>query len=194
MKSRLGLWIGVFALAALAHAAPAAPEFGDEFFYMKSTEPDQIKLNTLVGKRLPELTVGPTKWVNGALKASDLKGKVVLVDVWATWCGPCLAAIPHNNELVAKHSASGLVVVGVCTSSRGQEKLESVAKERNVSYLTCNDPESKLANSMNVAFYPTYIAVDRKGIVRAAGLRPDKTEEVVLKLLKEPAAEKKRAP
>src|SRR6266850_924400 len=51
----------------------------------------------LEGKPMPALDL--TGWVNGQVKPEDMKGKVVVVDLYATWCGPCIAAIPHNNEL-----------------------------------------------------------------------------------------------
>jgi thiol-disulfide isomerase/thioredoxin len=168
---------------AKAPAASSGPEFSDEFYYFPSTEARQQKLNELVGKKMPELSVGD--WLNGEVKADDMKGKVVLVDIWATWCGPCIASIPHNNEMLEKLKDKGLVIVGVCSSSRGQEKLADTVSARKIAYPVCKDPEQKTSKAYNLSFYPTYIAVDRKGIVRAAGLRPDKVQEVVEKLLAE---------
>jgi thiol-disulfide isomerase/thioredoxin len=166
-------------------AASSAPEFSDDFFYFPSTEPRQQKLNELVGKKMPELSV--SDWLNGEVKTDEMKGKVVLVDIWATWCGPCIASIPHNNEMLEKLKDKGLVIVGVCSSSRGQEKLADTVSSKKIAYPVCKDPDQKTSKAYNLAFYPTYIAVDRKGIVRAAGLRPDKVQEVVEKLLAEKA-------
>jgi thiol-disulfide isomerase/thioredoxin len=135
------------------------------------------------GKPMPALNV--TDWVNGEVKPEDTKGKVVIVDFYATWCGPCMAAIPHNNELLKKYKDKGLVIVGVCTSNRGQEKMEQNAKDKGIEYPIAKDPGQKSAKAWAVHYFPTYAIVDRKGVVRIVGLQPDHVETVVKKLLDE---------
>jgi thiol-disulfide isomerase/thioredoxin len=117
-----------------------------------------------------------------------MKGKVVVVDFYATWCGPCMAAIPHNNELLKKYKSKGMLLVGVCTSKGGQEKMEQTVKDKGMEYPTARDPDLKSQEAWAVHYYPTYAVVDRKGIVRIIGLQPDNLEKVVKKLLEEPAA------
>ena len=159
-----------------------AGEFPDSWTWDK--EPAARKEHAaLEGKKMPALDV--TGWVNGEVKPEDMKGKVVIVDFYATWCGPCMAAIPHNNELLKKYKEKGLVIVGVCTHKKGQEKMEQTAKDKGMEYPTARDPELKSQTAWAVHYYPTYAIVDRKGIVRAIGLQPDNIEKVVEKLLKE---------
>jgi thiol-disulfide isomerase/thioredoxin len=137
----------------------------------------------LEGKAMPALSVAD--WINGEVKTADMKGKVVIVDFYATWCGPCMAAIPHNNELLKKYRDKGLVIVGVCTNKKGQEKMEQTVKDKGIEYPTARDPDLKSQAAWDVHYYPTYAIVDRKGIVRVIGLKPDHVEEVVQKLLRE---------
>ncbi len=71
-----------------------------------------LKLRSVVGK--PAIEFENKHWIGpheGSL--ADLKGKVVLIDFWATWCGPCRVVMPHLNEVYSKHNSEGLVVVGV---------------------------------------------------------------------------------
>jgi thiol-disulfide isomerase/thioredoxin len=123
--------------------------------------------------------------VNGEVKPEDMKGKVVVVDFYATWCGPCMAAIPHNNEMLKKYKDQGLMIVGVCTSDNGQEKMEQTAKDRGMEYPTAKDPDLKSEKAWDVHYYPTYAIIDRKGILRAIGIQTGHVEDVVKKLLAE---------
>lgn len=175
-------WLALLALLCVFTAR--ASEFPDSW-----TWDDDAKMRrehkALEGKPMPPLTL--TGWVNGEIKPADMKGKVVLVDFYATWCGPCMAAIPHNNELLKSYKDKGLVIVGVCTSKRGQEKMEQTVKDKGIEYPTARDPDLKSEKAWAVHYYPTYAVVDRKGIVRIIGLQPDNVEKVVKKLLEEKA-------
>lgn len=139
----------------------------------------------LEGKPMPALDV--TEWINGEVKPADMKGKVVVVDFYATWCPPCMAAIPHNNAMLKRYKSKGLVIIGVCTSKRGQEKFATNAKEHGIEYPAARDAGLKSQKAWAVHYYPTYAIIDRKAIVRAIGLQPQHVEAVIQKLLAESA-------
>ena len=170
---------------ALSLALPVlASEFPDEWTWDNNAE-SRSDHALLEGRPMPALDL--SDWINGEVHPADMKGKVVLVDFYATWCGPCMAAIPHNNELLKKYKDQGLVIVGVCTSKNGQENMEQTVKDKGIEYPTARDAQLRSQTDWHVHYYPTYAIVDRKGIVRIIGLQPSYVEGVVTNLLAEPA-------
>ena len=75
-----------------------------------------------------------TGWMNGTVYSKDIKGKVVVVDFYATWCGPCMRAIPHNNEMLKKYQDKGrrLSVFVLQAAARRTCRLRLKAKESNI--------------------------------------------------------------
>jgi len=180
-KELLLVALGSLVLGGLA---ARAGEFPDDWTWDDKPQ-SRAAHAALEGKHMPPFHV--SNWINGGITASDIKGKVIVVDLYATWCGPCMRAIPHNNALLKKYKDQGLVIIGVCTSGQGQETFVANAREHGIQYPAACDPELKSEKAWAVNYYPTYAIVDRKGIVRVIGLQPDHVEEVVKKLLAEPA-------
>src|SRR5690349_11071829 len=143
--------------------AVTAGEFPDSWTWDDKPE-NRAAHAALEGKRMPPFHV--KDWINGGISTADIKGKVIVVDLYATWCGPCMEAIPHNNALLKKYKDQGLVIMGVCTSDSGQETFAANARKHGIQYPAARDPELKTEKAWAVHYYPTYGIVDRKGIVR----------------------------
>ena len=124
-----------------------------------------------------------------SLTTADFKGKVVLVDFWATWCGPCNAEIPHVKELYKTYHAKGLEIVGVdCDSD--DDTVNAFTKDKEMTWTQLREesqseePWHPLAKQWGVSGIPTMFLLDKKGILRDVDAR-DGTDAKIAKLLAE---------
>jgi peroxiredoxin len=123
-------------------------------------------------KAAPEFTL---KDVNGAtVKMSDYKGKVVLLDFWATWCGPCKIEIPWFIEFERTYKDRDFAVVGVSLDEDGWESVKPYIAEKKINYRVVigdDDLSSKfgaIAINGPVEALPTTMVIDREGRIAAA--------------------------
>lgn len=99
----------------------------------------------------------------GWLALSDLRGQVVLLDFWATWCPPCVASIPHLQHLHETYSGDGLAVVGVNQEPNAREPVRQFLRRRGLSFPNVADAGRGVARRYGVYTYPTTVLVDRHG-------------------------------
>lgn len=119
-----------------------------------------------------------------------LEGKVVIVDFWASWCGPCAASFPAMEELHQRYKDEGLVIVAVSVDDKA-EKMNDFLKKHTASFAVVRDAEKKLVTTADVSTMPTSFLIDRNGKVRFthSGFRGEPTKkqyvEEIESLLKE---------
>lgn len=168
--------------AAMLATAASAGEFPDEYFFSGAQRPAQLR--ALEGKPAAELDVDT--WIGDATTLAQHHGDVIVLDFWATWCGPCVASIPKNIKLVNDYTDKGLTFIGIHDAKNGWDRADAMIRDKGVNYPVAKDNGGKTTGAYNLQFWPTYVAIDRTGTIRAAGLRPDKVEDVVKALLAEP--------
>ena len=138
-------------------------------------------LNEMQGKPAPKLAL--KGWINSKpLTLENLKGKIIVLDFWATWCGPCLAAIPHTNEMMEHYADKGVVFIGVC-AQRGAEKMADTVKQRGIKYPVATDAGTNATYKANS--YPDYYIIDHNGVLRWADIANRDVGKAVKILLKE---------
>ena len=119
---------------------------------------------------LPEFA-GATGWLNSApLSRAELKGKVVVVDVWTFACSNCQAALPYVKALHERYAPKGLVVVGVHTPELKIEfdraNVERAVKKLGVVYPVVLDNDYKIWTALGNRYWPSIYIVDRTGRIR----------------------------
>ena len=128
------------ATAVLASAAPLAPT---------APAPD-FTLRTLDGQKL---------------RLGEQRGRVVLVNFWATWCGPCRQEMPHLNKLYEKYKSSGFVLLGVNVDD-DTAQAAGVASKLGVTFPVLPDADKRVSRQYDLSAMPSTVLIDRDGRVR----------------------------
>ncbi len=120
------------------------------------------------------------------LELASYKGKVVLIDFWATWCGPCIAELPHVLAAYEKYHAKGFEVIGI-SLDQDRAKLTAFIQEKKMSWKHYFDGlgwENKVSTRYGIDSIPATFLLDREGRIVAKGLRGDALEQKLAELLK----------
>jgi peroxiredoxin len=173
MKSKIVLFAGGSLLALMIFASLAD----------RNTPVDSAK-NGINAPLFSLTTPGGEK-----VHLADFRGKVILLDFWATWCPPCKEGIPYLNQLYREYRKDGLVVIGISLDRGGPEEVRRFLDQKGVEYINVMGNEeifqaySGLPGLGKIQGIPTAFIVDREGRVRKkfVGLTPKQTLEATIK-------------
>jgi thiol-disulfide isomerase/thioredoxin len=125
------------------------------------------------------------------IRLSDLRGKVVVIDFWASWCAPCRAEAPVIDRVAKKHDGKDVVVLGIATSGDDWQRAVEFVQSHGIAYTTLFDDGDHVASAFRVQTLPTLVVLDRAGVitaVRARMVHEDEIESLVAEALARPAA------
>jgi len=124
-------------------------------------QPDQA---TLVGQSAPAFAL---KDLDGKeVNLSDFKGNVVILDFWATWCGPCVMEIPHFIELQKQYKDRGVTIVGISVDMEGIEVVKSFVQKHQVNYPILMADAKVQQSYGEIQAIPTTFVIDTSGTIQ----------------------------
>jgi len=142
-----------------SHASQSDARLGEH------VETAEVDAKTLVGKPAPALEA--TEWLGKPKSLASLKGKVVLIDFWATWCKPCIEMYPEMRKWVSEFGPRGLLILGITNHSRQTSaQVRRFVTRNKLPWTVGIDPKNMTQIAYGVSPIPHTFLIDRNGIVR----------------------------
>ncbi len=127
----------------------------------------EATIGVKVGDLAPDFTL--TDLEGNLLRLSDLRGKVVFINFWATWCPPCRAEMPEIEAIHQEYKDKGVVVIGL-DILESEDEVRQFVEQGGYSWTFVIDTTGEVAASYNVTAIPKSFFIDREGIIRAVNI------------------------
>ena len=137
-----------------------------------------------IGSRLPDFSARDLR--GRRISSADLRGKVVLIDFWATWCGPCVAELPNVLKAYEEYHPKGFEIIGI-SLDKSRDALTGFIKEKNMPWAQYFDGlgwNNKLGEQCGIHSIPATFLLDGEGKIIAKNLRGPALAEKLAALLK----------
>lgn len=142
-----------------------------------------VPTSPLEGAEAPDFALpvmaGPGAAEGDRIALADLRGRVVLLDFWATWCPPCRESIPMLSRIHDQYVDRGVSVVGINMETLDQSTLRSAHHTFGGSFPTVQDSDEQLSRAYQVTELPTLVVIDPQGVIRSWSKGVPNEEELV---------------
>ena len=130
--------------------------------YLVSRNP--VAAPTAIGSLAPDFSVADLD--GNPVRLADLRGRPVIINFWASWCGPCVEEFPLLRDAAARHAGDGLVVIGIVWQDRSEAARDFMARN-GATWVAAMDPGGRVARDYGMLGLPETYFIDRDGIIRA---------------------------
>ncbi len=125
--------------------------------------------------------------INGkSIKLTEFKGKIVILDFWATWCPPCVKEIPNLKKIYSKYKGDDFEIISIALERKPKEHALKFVSDKKMDWIHIIDKDKgrEIATEYKIRYIPTMYVINKKGDIIDSGIRGEKLVEKIAELLK----------